>query len=270
MIKIFLRNYGKIFLLLLSIFIVSCAKKDEGAPAFRIVGLNGEQRQLQTRMPELNARIIQSQGGSTSTTEAYSSQMSSQQMAAGQQYEVASIPDSQTNALQNTLQSEQGKPVYNVAKNEAEQAAGIKDKVSDSVTSVGATEQEQEIEYDLSEPEKPTKSSKKMRLKVGKSSSNSETKVAHEEVSTAKEEVAKNTNLKGRFVQTGSFSDQENAKHQLAKMKKFSTGSIEEGKSGDKTVYRVLLGPFASDKKAKDMVNKIKASGHDAIIVKHK
>ena len=103
-----------------------------------------------------------------------------------------------------------------------------------------------------------------MKLKTGKSAPvKAESSEEEKEV-----RVAKKGKKKLIFVQTGSFSTEENAKQDLSKVQKFYKGKIEEADIGDKKTYRVLLGPIANDKKAKDLVHKVKSSGHDAIVVK--
>ncbi len=69
------------------------------------------------------------------------------------------------------------------------------------------------------------------------------------------------------FVQVGSFSSRSSADSILKKMKKFHSGKIETIE-GEKTIYRVLLGPFSDKNKAKEVVKKITDSGRDAIITK--
>ncbi len=69
------------------------------------------------------------------------------------------------------------------------------------------------------------------------------------------------------FVQVGSYSNISTAKSELKKMKKFHSGKIETV-DGERTMHRVLVGPFANKKKAAAMMKKIKASGHDAIITR--
>lgn len=196
-----------------------------------------------------------------------------------QSHQVSALPNLNNNvgvagsdAMQDTLQSEPSKPMYNIAKNEVEQAAPAPAKLGDSVTSAGIAEKDQEIEYDLAAADKlEKKSPKKMRLKVGKQAMQEDELGKESGVEVSVEEVAAITKKqKGIFVQTGSFASEENAKHDLAKVQKFSKGRIEEVKLGNKTIYKVVLGPFSNDAKAKDVLRKIKSSGHDAIIVKNK
>jgi cell division septation protein DedD len=125
------------------------------------------------------------------------------------------------------------------------------------MTSAGAFgEKEQEIQYDLSESAQNKKAKAgKMKLKV--------------QEQPLKSRVTK-SKQKGIFVQTGSFSNEDSAKQVLQETQKFYKGRIEEAQAGEKTIYRVLLGPFANSKKAKDIVLKIKNSGRDAIVVKNR
>ena len=268
MIRISLQNLGKTLLILLSLSLFSCIRNNDEGSSFRIVGLNGESRQLKTRVPELNARILESQGRPVPQQELAAAQAPKQvpQIQQQNQQFVAS-PNanfgSNSAALNDTMQAAQEKPTYNVAAiNETEKKP--------ETSTVGIAEKETEIQYDLSESEKPEKKSgKKMKLKSGKAAEiKSESKT--EKVENDEEEVSLTDKKKGIFVQTGSFADKNNAKQDFAAMQKFHKGKIEEGNFGDKKIYRVLLGPFSNAKKAKDTVAKIKASGHDAIVVKNK
>ena len=52
-------------------------------------------------------------------------------------------------------------------------------------------------------------------------------------------------------------------------MQKFHSGKIETV-AGNKTIYRVWLGPFDNRDDANNMVKNIATSGHEAILVKGK
>ncbi len=256
----FLRGFLKMSFCVLLFSLASCAKKNNETVLFRIVGLNGETRQVETRVPELNARILQSQG-----------QQVTQTIPNNPENTAVAVNSSENSDLQQTLQSEQAKPSYNVAKNEAQQNNFKVIEKSDEATSIGSiSEKEQEIQYDLSDSNaaksKDKQPKKKMRLKEGKTAVNAGKIV---EVEDAEEPVKKlKKGKKEIFVQTGSFSNEANAEQDLKAVKKFFKAEIEEAEVGDKTIYRVLLGPFKTDVKAKEMVRKVKASGHDAIVVK--
>lgn len=269
MIKISRWDSCKVLLVFTSLLVASCSKSNDNGSSFRIVGLNGESRQIQTRVPELNARIIESQSHQAGAQSAMPNQMPPQMtpQSSVQQPQMAEAQNSQgvaENVLKDAMQADQGKPTYNLANNEPVAAKKTEDNQGDAMVSVGAVgEKDQEIQYDLSEGENAAKKSgKKMKLK-------SEKAVVVKEGQAPEVAVVK-AQKKGIFVQTGSFSTAENAKHEFAKMQKFHKGTIEEAEYGEKKIYRVLLGPLQNDKKAKALVQKIKASGHDAIVVKHK
>lgn len=269
--KISLQDFCKTFFIFLSLFVTSCFRNSDSSSSFRIVGLNGESRQVQTRLPELNARILESQGHQVRQQDIAPAQTQSQpqqQATLQNQYTTSKNADFGTdNAPKDTLQADQGKPVYNlVNKDVANSSDKISNQKSEALTSAGvAADKDQEIQYDLSDSEKSDeqdkKSGKKMKLKSGKSAP---IKEAAAEASSSTEKK------KGIFVQTGSFSTEENAKQDLTRVQKFHKGEIIEANFGEKKVYRVLLGPISNDKKAKNLVRKIKGSGHDAIVVKNK
>ncbi len=275
MTRISLQNFCKTLFVLLSLSLASCVRGNNEGSSFRIVGLNGESRQLQTRMPELNARILESQGRQVpqqNTSQAapqQQQQMQQQAPVAQNQQQFTASPNADfgadtnsSDALKDTMQSDQGKPTYNVAK--VQTIAPKKEQQSDSLTSVGAPEEKDpEIQIDLDDSEKVVKKSgKKMKLKSGKSASN--------KGEDAEEAVVSKDQKKGIFVQTGSFSAEENAKQDLSTVQKFNKGRIEEAEVGHKKIYRVVLGPYPNAAKAKAAVEKIKSAGHDAIVVKNK
>ena len=266
MTRISLQNFCKTLFVLLSLSLASCVRGNNEGSSFRIVGLNGESRQLQTRMPELNARILESQGRQVPQQQ---QQMQQQAPVLQNQQQFTASPNADfgtdtnsSDALKDTMQSDQGKPTYNVAK--VQTIAPKKEQQSDSLTSVGAPEEKDpEIQIDLDDSEKVAKKSgKKMKLKSGKSASN--------KGEDAEEVVVSKDQKKGIFVQTGSFSAEENAKQDLSTVQKFNKGRIEEAEVGHKKIYRVVLGPYPNAAKAKAAVEKIKSAGHDAIVVKNK
>lgn len=264
MIRISLQDLIKIFAIFAAVTISSCTKNND-EPSFRIVGLNGESREVKTRVPELNARILESQGRPVPQAPA---EMSPQQNQSAQQYAPATreVAAEGSSNLHETMQADQGKPFYNVPKNESPASPALAGNAKPDNVSVGAAEdKEQEIQYDLSDSsseKSAQKSSKKMKLKSGVASK----KAASEEVKDVELQQTK----KGIFVQTGSFSSKQNADSDLVAVKRFGKTTIEEVDVGDKKIYRVLVGPFPNSKKAKDVVRKIKSTGHDAIIVKNK
>ncbi len=260
MARICSRDFLKNFAILLSLFATSCLKAESEAPVIRIVNLQGQSRDVRTRVPELNARILESQGRiplQESSSQFQQRDLSQNQSATSQ--ERASVDQSTAQTIKDTLQAEPGqKPSnFNLVKNEPGNES------ADSMTSVGAVgDNDQEIEYDVSDSAQSKKAKGgKMKLKVLEQPPLKK---------SGKEIVVSKSKQKGIFVQVGSFSNEESAKQVLGATQKFYKGRIEEGEAGDKTIYRVLLGPFASSAKAKVVMSKVKNSGRDAILVKNK
>lgn len=121
---------------------------------------------------------------------------------------------------------------------------------TEEILEASTKEPVQSVEFDLTESKK---GEKKYVHKIGEAGSNKK------EISSGKK----------FFAQVGSFSNLSSADATLKKMKKFHSGKIETVE-GDKTIYRVLLGPFSDRNKAKEMVKKITDSGSDAILTKGK
>jgi cell division protein FtsN len=243
---------AKNLVIFLGLIIASCSAKNDPQTKIRIVDLQGKSHPVATRIPDLNTQVLASQGRlqeeqtviKNSTTEPNSqlpnpsdnSSFSSQNLAAPQ-----SNP-SQALAV----------PVVNnqVPTNQSQTAQS-----SNVMIGGGSAQKEQTVEYDLSKPdEAEMEPSKKVKFKVGQKA-------------VVSESVAGKT--KGFFAQVGSFSTMNNADKTLASMKKFHKGQIEIV-DGDKTIYRVLLGPFPNRAKANEMVKKIKTSGHEAILMRNK
>jgi len=87
--------------------------------------------------------------------------------------------------------------------------------------------------------------------------------------STKAVKAVANSRKSGIFIQLGSFSVADSANKILTKNKKISKGIVEEMDSGDKKIYRALLGPIANKKKAAIILKQAKNAGYkDAFIVK--
>jgi len=248
MIKISAKN----FVIFLGLIIASCSAKNDPQTKIRIVDLQGKSHPVATRIPDLNTQVLASQGRlqeeqtviKNSTTDPKSqlpnpsdnSAFSSQNLAAPQSNpsQAPTVPVVTNQAPTNPTQTVQSPNV---------------------MIGGGSAQKEQTIEYDLSKPDgAEVATSKKVKFKVGQQA-------------IVSESIAGKT--KGFFAQVGSFSTMNSADKTLASMKQFHKGQIEIV-DGDKTIYRVLLGPFPNRAKANEMVKKIKTSGHEAILVRNK
>jgi cell division protein FtsN len=247
--------FSKILIVFFALFFTSCAPKNEPQTKIRIVDLKGNSHPVVTRTPELNIQALNSQGVQQSQ------QQNNIKNAVPPQFEQPnSAPNLPPIAPQNPSQHT-NEPAAKSYNNEM-MAAGDTNKT---------------IEYDLAKADdqpslikKPAdKKSKKSAAKVAKKTP-AAAAVAAEEEEVETKTAAKTSGGSGKFfVQVGSFSSETNAKNTLAAMKKFHHGKIETS-GGEKTIYRVILGPFVSKNQAAALSSKIKGSGHEAIIVKNK
>lgn len=210
--------------------LASCASKNDQQSKIRIVDLQGKSHPVITRVPELNAQALIAQG-----------------KLVGDPFANKSAAPTRKDLTQNT-------PDYGAIQPEPVQKTPHPIAVENAIE----VNKEQTAEYDLSDPVETKKLSEKTPpKKVAISKSKKPAKAAA---------VAKS----GRFsVQVGSFSSQESANQTLVAMQKFHAGKIQTVE-GEKTIYRVLLGPFSARKQANELVKKITDSGHEAILVRNK
>jgi cell division protein FtsN len=218
------------------------------------------------RTPELNMQALAAQGNLTEEKIKLQQQKEVVQNEAIASNKYSGNVGASSEAIRNTLQTPTDPQRNSI------QADDSTIEESDIITTNEGQKSKDVVEYSLND------SSKKDKVKT--TAKASAVGAAEEEVAaatttqTAAQNVAISKKQKGIFVQTGSFSTMQHAKNSLATMEKFSTKSakakIEEAQSGEKTVYRVLIGPFANKQKAAAMVAKIKKSGHQAIIIKNK
>ena len=246
--------FGKNFIVFLTLILASCVAKDELQTKIRIVDLQGKSHPITTKFPELNTQALAAQGRLTE-------QNLVQNEASPQNYSGSrnAAPDYGTvssDLIQKTLQPV---PTSNAA---AEKKSPVVNTDATQVNSQQAglvqDENQQSIEYDLSKPEEDALpvEPKATKNKAGKKSA--------EKIAVSK------SGKKGLFVQVGSFSNSSSAKQTLAEMQKFHKGRVEEKVTGEKTIYRVLLGPFSSKKAATDLVQKITDSGNEAVLMRNK
>jgi len=227
---------GKSFIVFLSLILASCGAKDDRQTKIRIVDLQGKSHPIITKTPELNNQALAMQGNASSGQGKFSNEIKeeeipSQNLAAKD----TDLATSSSETIQKTLQNYQP-PVEN--RDDKMLAAGV------------AENKDQAAEYDLSdEAEKDKKSVKAKSVK----------KTAEKKISGGKK----------FFAQVGSFSSISNARRTLAEMKKFHQGKIETVE-GEKTIYRVLIGPFSNKSQANAMIKKITSSGHEAVLVRSK
>jgi len=262
MTKFFLKN----FIIFLSVVLVSCSSKGD-TKKIRIVDLQGKSHAVKTKVPELNAQILESQGKLQQEESVFGDASNGQQ---GGGNLVAQDLANQGMPNQEPVQNKYPTADYNeasleLAKQNSQQIAQVQSdatmptEIKPSKIAAGsfASDKVVEVEYDLSD----SKKSKKFKM--------ASDPAKHEVLADPLAETS-NGVLKGIFVQTGAFSTMNNAEKSSSAVQKFAKVQIEESANGDQKIYRVLLGPFSNKTKANQVISKIKKVGHEAIIVRKK
>lgn len=224
--------FGKNFVLFLSLILASCGAKNDQQTKIRIVDLQGKSHPVTTKTPELNNQALALQGNAQSGYNKFSNEQKKDEISSQKNSDFGT---NSSETIQKTLQNYQP-PAENP---------------DDKMLTAGAAEnKDQAVEYDLSD--EAVKEKKPAKSKAVK-------KIAEK----------KSVGGKKFFAQVGSFSSASNARRTLAEMKKFHKGKIETVE-GEKTIHRVLIGPFSSKVQANAMVKKITESGHEAVLVRSK
>ncbi|MBU6140846.1 MAG: SPOR domain-containing protein [Proteobacteria bacterium] len=225
-------------IIFLVLVVTSCVWQKNPTPKIRIVDLQGNVHPVATRVPELNAQALSSQGSAPARVEKMINEKKSSQQGEikYQNYQDQNIANAQA-----TSSFPQPNPT-----------PAPESKVETKEVFLGATTKESEqVEYDLSQPSEEKKSEKSEKI---------------EKKLSSKKPVLPSSGNK-IFVQVGSFSNRLAADSLLKKMQKFNSGKIETIEA-EKTIYRVLIGPFSTKAKAREVMKKITNSGQDAILTK--
>jgi cell division protein FtsN len=241
----------------LSLIFVSCSAKDDQKTKIRIVNMQGKPGKVITKVPDLNLQAMASQNRlkqeqmnfqSSAATKTDPQQQLAQNPADNsdiRDQNLAEPPSFGQPVLQNKVESPQRLPQKEVSQK------------TDLLVGAGTmSDKSQTVEYDFSKLKKTT-TDKLANDKI------------KEGTGTKKIITKKGVAVKARifFVQVGSFSKLSNANNLLDSMQKFYPGKVETV-TAEKTIYRVLLGPFSSRKKAGEIIKKITASGTKAILVR--
>lgn len=214
---------------------------EKSEPKIRIVDMNGKAHSVTTRVPEMNAQALRMSQVNDPITQTFTPK-SPKTPIISQQPKTQNYQDLNIANAQATNAYPQSNPV-------------VSEAPTNSMTSVKNNSAEEVVEMDLSESSGvASESSKKVKYNFGQNKT------------TPNKAISSSAGNKF-FVQVGSYSNISTAESELKKMKKFHSGKIETV-DGERTMHRVLVGPFSNKNKAAAMMKKIKASGHDAIITR--
>lgn len=295
------KRFDKIFVIFLSLFFASCSiNKNDQPSKIRIVDLQGRSHPVITRTPELNVQALALQhkqqlsqnnyqnfqaAQDTNLPIANSSENFLKPSSAGENIPNQNQPNQNPSSIGAGAGSDmvyledpgqygsQGKTsAYQNSKTPAtgygEFSANEVQKTFQAKSDKPQPNQDNQnfspqavVEYDMSSSEADNAKDQQ----VERSKSFSKKSASAKKAQTSAVLYAKQ--IKGIFVQVGSFSVKKNAQQTLEEMNKFYLGTIETT-DGNKAVHRVLLGPFANKAKAQAMIKKISASGHEAILVR--
>ncbi len=252
------RIFAKFLSMILLLFFSACLAKEEQTQV-RIVDLQGRVKPVKTRLPELNAQALASQGFSTGTRDINQPvQNVGYRYSPNKDATTGDFGAASSRAMKQTLQPSTTRD----SNKETADFAGEENPMV--ATNAGSGTRGEVVQYDLSEAKiEADEPMAVMASPAKKSSKKSAKKIAKAEV------VTQETSKFGKnfFAQVGSFSSKANADATLAKMKKFHSGKVEVSE-GESVVYRVWLGPITSRKQANLLIKKIKDSGSDAVLVR--
>jgi len=275
------RFFVRILILFIAFAFVSCTKKSDDAVKIRIVNLQGEPAAVQIKSLDSNLEAIKQQE-QIKESKNFASKSS---MGSGGKFQPASSINNRDSELREvSLGQRQPESDYTKIANEnnfvSESNSSLLNK-NDQLNSQDIQEKEQKSNtiYVFNDGKKTA--SEEVLTKQVDSRDTQDDSQGSIEIDLSKEEkkdsniakVAKKTPVakggqKLYYVQVGSYSNVENANSRLNKMSSFHKGLVKEFTINEVVTNRVLLGPFTKKSKALKLMNKIKNSGEDAVIIK--
>lgn len=252
-------------IILLTLVIFSCTPKNQ-EPQVRLVGLDGKPgKKVDPKVPDLNIEALRQQGR-LAKAEQFTQNLANNQNNFGQyssyqnQYSNQTQPQNYASAsskiIEDTLQFSQNPQFNEQPKFKNQQVIYQKDKRK-SVPEYNLANIDEEIEIEVIDKTKPN----------ARPSQQVSKKKKYVKTPAKKKSAGRRSSGKKYYAQVGSFLNKNNANKELKRMKKFHSGKIQTVR-GKKVVHRVILGPFTKKSSARNLVSKVKKSGHDAILIK--
>jgi cell division protein FtsN len=259
----------KLFSIVAIILISACNNKENQIPTIRLVSIDGKPSNIQPKIPSFNAKVLQ-KNQNESLSEVEDSKIKNIDNQKVAPVKIVSKKELKQEPI--LLEGKKETNQNNQLKNSTNKANDINSQNSKIIN---------EINYDLSKKSNLNIENKNLvqnnaiaepfQNKLAKNDSETRIMFKNRYVLTQldqnKVKNNKMSNVKGKiFIQTGSFSTIDNAKKSLNSNKKFfSNGKIEE--SSDGKVHKVLIGPFKTRQQALKIIEKIKKTGQDAIML---
>ncbi|MDR3290483.1 MAG: SPOR domain-containing protein [Rickettsiales bacterium] len=242
----------KKILVLLPLFLISCASQDMGQPRVKLVDSQGNPVKLNKIVPKFNAEQLEKQRETVDRT----------QNSENRKVEITKFKQINTNF---DIESDD-----NIINNEANEGNGIGNAYPDELFADRITNYNYNYTQQM-QNESPKKESKVVVVNTEEikatppPSSQPKTTPIPAPSPTIK-------NKKGYYIQIGIYSEKKNAQNMYNKFKKINMGEISEyvDKNG-KVKYKVALGPYNERKYAGIDMNKIINTGHyDVYIAEQK
>ena len=256
--------------------ISSCANKENQIPTIRLVSVDGKPSTIKPKTPSFNAKILQ-KNQNESLPEFDNQKDVSTKVVSKSELKQEKIPLEGKKETNQNNQSKIAKNTANKTSNLNSQNSKISNEVNYDLSQKSYLSQKSDLSQKSSlnvESENVAQNNviaEPFQKKLAKNDSETRVMFKNRYVlnPSAQHRVKNNkaTSDKGKiFIQTGSFSTIAYATKSLNSNKKFfNNGKIEE--SSDGKVHKVLIGPLKTRQQALKIIEKIKKTGQDAIML---
>lgn len=266
-----------IFFIILLFSVSACGYFKPKSPKIRLVGLDGKPREVNTRTPNLNSEILNSQGKSNNDMILKDKAMTAPTAIAVNKNQPLKevLPEGKAivDATKTAPESKPGAAPENktVAVNKPVELLKETDIKDPDAILFSAPKESEEYDISDSKAEKPAAkkpAAAKNNKRIKKPIFISKNKVQETVITESSTSEASSSEVgSGYFIQVGSFASEAHAQNKLDKMANFHSGKIEAA-GDDKPIYRALLGPFSNKNSARNLLKKVKAAGQDAVLIK--
>ena len=263
----------KLFSIVAIILISSCTNKENQIPTIRLVSVDGKPSTIQPKTPSFNAKILQ-KNQNESLPEFEDDKIKkvvSTKVVGKNELKQEEIPLEGGKETNQNNQSKIAKNTANKASDLNSQNSKISNEINYDLSQKSDLSQKNSLNLESKNVVQNNVIAEPFQKKLAKNDSETRVMFKNRYVLTPldqhKVKNNKATSNKGKiFIQTGSFSTITNATKSLNSNKKFfNNGKIEESLDGK--VHKVLIGPLKTRQQALKIIEKIKKTGQDAIVL---
>ena len=263
----------KLFNIVAIILISSCANKENQIPTIRLVSVDGKPSTIQPKTPSFNAKILQkNQNESLPELEDDKiKKVASTKVVGKNELKQETTPLEEKKETSQNNQSKIAKNTANKASDLNSQNSKINNEINYDLSQKSDLSQKNSLNLESKNVVQNNVIAEPFQKKLTKNDSETRIMFKNRYVLTPldqhKVKNNKATSDKGKiFIQTGSFSTIAYATKSLNSNKKFfNNGKIEESLDGK--VHKVLIGPLKTRQQALKIIEKIKKTGQDAIML---